>query len=152
MEPLKISDVSIADLVEVLAYKVAEPAYDELDLLLIPAEVIGQGIVLRTNGEVWCLSKATFSNGVEHGALTMCMADSGEGPLLWSVWNGDMFVALFVPPSPDFMLESDGPENFSREFGERLEDVFPITIVVIPRFEADPTKRQIVIYAGGKII
>jgi hypothetical protein len=152
MKTLMLSDLTIDVLLKVDVWKIANPAYDGIELLLLAANKSDQGVVLRTNGEVWCLSKAIFFNGTVHHALAMCDANSDEGPLLWSVWNGGRFVPLFVPPAPAFVLEDDGPEHFCKEFDETTEHVFPIALEVVPRFEVAPTIRRITIYAEGAIV
>src|SRR5579872_1891483 len=131
MEPIKLSDLGVPELLEVDAWKVADPAYDEIELLLVPADKDEAGLILQSNQEVWCLSRATFSNGAVHDALSMCMTDPDGRPQLWSVWNGDFFVALFVPPASDLILESHGPENFCSEFHESAGNVFPIVFEMV---------------------
>jgi hypothetical protein len=149
MGPIKLSELSFLDLRKIDAWKVIESSYEEEELLLVPADKNERGNILLKNRGVWCLSKATFLNGTVHEAISMCRADSEEEPGSWSVWNGEKYVPLFVPPAPDFVLETDGPEPFSKEFNEKVENVFPIDFEMVPRFERDPQVRRIVISTDG---
>ncbi|HEV2480293.1 MAG TPA: hypothetical protein VGS79_11535 [Puia sp.] len=151
MAPIKLSDLSISDFRKVDAWKVIESSYEEEELRLVPADKNERGNLLRKNGEVWCLTKATFSNGAVHDAVCMSRADAAEVPLSRSVWNGEKYVPLFVPPAPGFVLKTHGPKPFSKEFNERLENVFPIDFEIVPRFETAPAIRRIVIGVKGAV-
>jgi hypothetical protein len=152
MESIKFSEIELADLRRTDAWKGLESTYDDDDLTLVPAERNKEGFISRKNGEVWCLCKANFANGAVHDAIAMCRGDSDQEPLLWTFWNGDTLVDLKVPPAPDFVLESEGPDVFCQEFNETAENVFPIVLEAVPRFEVAPTIRRVTIYAEGVIV
>jgi hypothetical protein len=148
MEYGRLSELNIGSFANNDSWMIAEESIEDNDVLLKPAYKI-KGRVSKKNGEVWCLSKALFSNGEIYSASSMCRGDSDQGPLLWSVWNGEKYVALIVPPAPDFVLESEGPIAFCNEFARNPEDVFPISFEVVPLFEIEPHKRSLLIGIKG---
>jgi hypothetical protein len=152
MDAIKLSKIEISDLKRIDAWKILESTYDDEDMTLIPAEKNRQGFITRENGDLWCWCKATFANGALHDAIALCRGDSDQGPMLWTFWNGEDVVGLMVPPAPDFVLEVDGPANFCQEFSESAENVFPISLEAVPKFEVAPTIRRITIYAEGAIV
>jgi len=121
------------------------------DAFLEPAQLDGEGRVPSGTKEVWCLCRATFSNGVEHLAAAMCRGDSCDGPLLWTVWNGSEDIPLYVPPAPPPVIQKRGPRVFAERFGLGLLDVFPITIDVVARFEEWPEKRSVKVDIEGVV-
>jgi len=76
-----------------------------------------------------------FACGEENLASGVCRGDSSDGPLLLSVFNGVEDVTLIKPPAPDFVLQAQGPEQFSKRFDKKPNEVFPLTIKVIPQFQ-----------------
>ena len=149
MEIIKLDELSIEKLKKIDAWKIVEESYKDYDYLITPADKTNKGEVSKRNGQVWCLSHAFFFNEEQHIACTMCRGDSKDGPLLWSVWNGNKFVTLMVPPAPDFVLEVEGPINFCKEFKRPLNKVFPIKFEAQPSFEIKPHKRIVTITADG---
>lgn len=99
--------------------------------------------------EVWCLCIAKFANGSEHSACAMCRGDSADGPLAWSVWNGEEDVPVIVPPAPPPVLEIDGPGVFASRFALSVQEVFPIVFEVVPRFVVRPEKRAAILDVAG---
>src|SRR5437763_13600232 len=114
---------------EELSLHVAWEATGEVedgDKVLIPATTDHVGRVASTVGEVWCRSVCCFLNGEQHPACAMYRGDGPEGPLAWSVTNNDgEEVRLIVPPAPPVVLEIDGPIAFARNFGHKVEEIFP---------------------------
>lgn len=107
--------------------------------VLVPCEV----------SEVFCLSKCHFANGTSHLACAMCRGDSPEGPLLWTIWNGQKDVRLILPPAPDFVLQKEGPEAFASAFGLPLAAVFPAIFEVVPEFATAPRRRRAKLTPSG---
>lgn len=122
---------------------------EDEDASLEPAYLNAKGEISADNEEVWCICSAKFSNGTTHKASSMCRGDSDEGPLLWSIWNGEKDVSLLLPPAPPPVLKVEGPEPFAAEFGLIISDVFPIEFSVIPAFEISPIKRKINLTING---
>ena len=121
------------------------------DRMLVPARLTPGGLVSREAGEVWCRSQCLFANGAIHLACTMSRGDAGDGPLAWTVWNGNRDVRLLVPPAPAFVLAKEGPGPFARAFSLTLADVFPLVIRVDPRFDHPPRERLVHINKRGLI-
>ena len=131
---------------------VAVGDYAEMeDPELSPVEFDAEGRIPGNVGEVWCLCAAVFFDGSEHLAIAMCRGDSADGPLLWSVWNGDKDVPLLLPPTPPFVLARQGPEVFATKFGTNVANVFPLTIEVVPRFAVKPEIRTVKLGISGVI-
>lgn len=126
-------------------WKVVEESVENKDIELIPALRTSDNLVSRLNGEVWCLSKATFSNGKVFLASSMCRGDSSLGPTLISVWNGKVEVPLILPPAPPFVLSIDGPDAFCKKFKLKYEAVFPLLFEVVPKFEIMPLERRMAV-------
>jgi hypothetical protein len=142
MTQLKLSELSYQVFDKIDAWQVLMDSYDEEELILKPATKNTLGQIKDTIGEVWCLCKAVFNNGNEYKASAMCRADSNEGPLLWTVWNGKENVSLILPPAPDFVLAEEGPIPFCAKFGQSQDSVFPIKFIVIPKFQFQPYERS----------
>lgn len=115
------------------------------DQVLLPVALDLAGRVPSTRGEVWCLCVCRFSNGTEAPACAVCQANSGEGPLGWSVWNGERDVRLILPPAPPFVLAEEGPEAFCRAFGLDISAAFPLEIAALCPFEMPPHRRSVVL-------
>jgi hypothetical protein len=142
---MTLSRLSYDDFIRVPAWQVLRETSDEEDVSLEPATIDNMGLIEKSNGEVWCLCKAIFSNGEEHKASAMCRGDNNEGPLLLTVFNGSEDVALIMPPAPDFVLKSEGPQVFCKKFDKQENEVFPITFKVVPKFQVKPEERSIII-------
>jgi len=115
------------------------------DGVLVPVLLDPSGRVPTGVGEVWCRSRCRFANGGEHPACAMYRGDSEEGPLAWTVWNGDRDVPLLLPPAPPHVLALDGPEAFARAFHLSLDAVFPLTIESDCDFEEPPRRRRVLV-------
>jgi hypothetical protein len=125
--------------------------YEAEDLELSPVEFDSNGRIPSSVGEVWCLCTAVFANGSEYLASAMCRGDSSEGPLLWEVSNGKRAVPLLLPPAPPFVLDREGPTVFAAQFGLSVNDVFPLTLKVVPCFATKPEKRSVKLGTSGII-
>lgn len=111
--------------------------------ILSPVEFDANGRIPASVGETWCLSKVLFSGGATHAGCAMCRGDSDTGPLAWSVWNGNRFVPLIMPPAPGSVLKKLGPERFSAVFHLDVSAVFPLKLIVLPKFVVPPEEREI---------
>lgn len=151
MNRVTLSTLTYEHLNEVNAWKVRMDTLEDDDVILEPAQFNASGELNKSNEEVWCLCSAKFSNGTTHQAAAMCRGDADEGPLLWSVWNGEKDISLQLPPSPPPVLKVDGPEPFAAAFGLELNEVFPIEFNVVPRFESEPCIRKVILSAQGVI-
>lgn len=149
MKRVKLSELNYDHFEEAGAWRVIPETLEEVDASLEPALLNSRGEVTRENEEVWCLCQASFSNGSAHRAAAMCRGDSGQGPLLWTIWNGVKDVSLQLPPAPPPVLKVDGPEPFCASFDLNIADVFPIRLVVIPRFEQKPNLRKVMLDTTG---
>jgi hypothetical protein len=127
------------------AWRVIPETIDEVDVELEPATFDNVGLIETMNGEVWCLCKATFSNGDEHKASAMYRGDANEGPFFLSVFNGSEGIPLIMPPAPTFVLGTEFPEAFCKKFNKAIQEVFPIFFSVIPKFKTEPQYRSILI-------
>ena len=136
---------------EASAAWVATGETEEQDQVLVPV-VLRNGRVPRTAGEVWCLSVSRFADATEHLACTMCRGDNEDGPLAWTIWNGERDVSLLLPPAPPFVLAEDGPEPFARAFNKKISEVFPLEIRALPEFEIEPTRRIVRLGAQGVLV
>ncbi len=163
MEIIKLEDLSTKDLIRIDAWKIVEDPFREAEIitpellqdyecLITPADKDEDGLISRAVGEVWCLTYAIFASGEQHIACSLCKGDSDVGPILWSVWNVAKIVGLYVPPAPDFVLEVDGPKHFCSEFAKSIDEVFPLTFEVVPRFQTKPHQRKAVIRPDGSEI
>lgn len=146
---MKLSNLSYKELAIHDAWKVVEESFEEDELKLIPAKKNYLGQIEIDNGEVWCLCDAIFNDGSKHEASAMCRSDTNQSPLLWSFWNGKENVPLLLPPAPAFVIAKDGPAAFCKKFNRARGEVFPITLVVVPKFEFPPQDRMIKIEARG---
>ena len=145
MTQIKLSELSYQQLDKIDAWQVLLESYEDEELILTPATKNNHGQIGNSVGEVWCLCKAIFNNGTEYKASAMCRGDSNEGPLLWTVWNGKEDVTLILPPAPDFVLKEEGPIPFCEKFELSQDFVFPISFLVIPKFEFQPHYRSAII-------
>ena len=127
---------------------VGDYANDE-DKTLEPVTLGSAGVIPEHVEEVWCLCVATFADGSEHQACAMCRGDSADGPLVWSVWNGEKDVPVILPPAPPDVLKLDGPDAFAAGFGLSLEEVFPVRLKVVPTFASEPSMRRVVLDSSG---
>ena len=118
--------------------------------LIAPADKDGNSLILPANGQVWCLTNATFANGQNHIALSLCEADTDVGPICLAVWNGTEFIDFLVPPAPDFVLEVNGPIPFCKKFNTSPDEVFPLVFSVVPQFKEEPHQRTIAIQPDGR--
>jgi hypothetical protein len=100
-------------------------------------------------GMVWCLCVCIFKDGSRYLACALCRGDVAEGPICWSVWNGQKEVILLVPPAPENVLRIDGPENFAKSFSRTINQVFPLEIQVCSEFETPPKRRRVRVDATG---
>jgi len=148
MNPVKLSQLEFD---KYDSWRVLEDSYEEEEHLLLPAIKNEDGKISRENGEVWCLSKAIFSNGEEFSACTMARGDSGDTPRLWTVFYNNKLIQLFVAPAPDFVLELDGPEPFCKEFNLHPTEIFPLSFEILCQFEHEPTARKVLVYEDGAI-
>jgi len=146
-----LSQLSYEDLENSPVWMAVGDYANDDDAFLEPAELDDEGRVPSGIEEVWCLCRATFSNGTEHLAAAMCRADSCDGPLLWTVWNGIEDIPLFVPPAPPPVIQKRGPRVFAERFGLDVLDVFPVTIEVVTKFEESPERRSVKVDVEGVI-
>ncbi len=146
---LRLSKLGYGDLLKHPAWLATGDYAEDEDTELEPVMMDDSGRLPSSLGEVWCLCSARFADGSEHLACAMCRADCDDGPLLWTVWNGEDDVPLFVPPAPLPVLLKDGPEPFAKNFGRTLEEVFPLSISVDPRFATPPERRSEIIRTNG---
>jgi len=146
-----ISQLNNDDLIKYKAWETVTETIDDEEVMLTPAVLRSDGKIPASCGEVWCLCKATFANKSEHIALALCRGDANEGPLLWTVWNGEKDVSLMFPPAPQFVLDVEGPEGFAESFSLQTEDVFPIDFEVIPRFETPKAVRKVILNISGPV-
>ena len=123
-------------------------AEDE-DATLEPVQLDSEGRIPSDLEEIWCLCTACFADGSERLAAAMCRADSSDGPLLWSVWNGADDVPLFLPPTPPSVLSKKGPDVFAASFGMKTSDVFPVRMKVVARFATAPEERSVDLSVAG---
>jgi hypothetical protein len=119
--------------------------------ILVPVLLNECDAVPQSVGEAWCRCSCRFAEGSEHAASAMCRGDSALGPVGISVWNGQKHVRLILPPAPEFVLQEEGPAAFCESFGRRLEAVFPVELLVIPRFALVPQDRSVRIEQSGKV-
>jgi len=140
-----LSNLTYKDFERWQAWRVIENTYQDEDISLQPARLDELGLIDKRNGEVWCLCKAVFACGEKHKASGMCRGDSSDGPFLLTISNGVEDVTLIQPPAPDFVLQAEGAEQFSKRFDKKLNEVFPLTIKVIPHFQLEPKERYVVI-------
>lgn len=118
-----------------------------------PLRLTPDGLVPSSVGEVFCLSNCRFSDGTNHLACSMCRGDSPEGPLLWTVWDGEKDSRLILPPAPDFVLAQEGPEAFAAAFGLPLAAVFPAIFEVVPEFATAPRRRRVKLtHVGAEVL
>lgn len=144
-----LSEVTDEEFDTYLVWEETGECTEDVDLIVRPA-ALGPGNVVpsRLSG-VWCLCRCVFNNGERHHAVARCEGDSAEGPSLWSISDGRDPVLLKVPPSPDFVLAKDGPREFARKFGLSPEEIFPLQMDVIARFETPPVERGVRIGIDG---
>ena len=124
---------------------------EDEDTQLAPVKFDEEGRIPKYLKEVWCLCITVFANKTEHMSTAMCRGDSSDGPLLWSVWNGCEYVPLLLPPAPPHVLAKKGPDFFSNKFNLKKEEVFPLTIKVVPHFASSPEIRSIKLEISGLI-
>lgn len=139
----KLSQLKNEDLINYNAWETVVESLDDEDISLVPVDLDKNGRISATLGEVWCLCRAIFKNGNENLASAMCRADSSDGPLLHSIWNGRENIRLILPPAPPFVLAKEGPEIFAKKFNLTVNDIFPIVFEVIPRFVTEPEVRKV---------
>jgi hypothetical protein len=151
MKNITLGTLTYDHLNKVNAWQVKMDTLEDYDAELEPPQFNVSGEISVLNKEVWCLCSAKFSNGTTHQAAAMCRGDSDEGPLLWSIWNGEKDLSLQLPPSPPPVLKVDGPEPFSAAFGLEVNEVFPIELSVVARFEAEPSIRKVILSPQGII-
>ena len=140
-----LSELTNNDLFKNTCWRVIQETIDDEDVTLEPANLSDEGKVLAINGEVWCKGLAKFKNGLTFTGACMCRADSSDGPLLITVWNGHRDVSLIMPPAPDFVLAQEGPVPFCNAFDLIIDDVFPIQFNVEPEFEIEPFFRAVIL-------
>jgi hypothetical protein len=109
------------------------------------------GNIPASIGEVWCLCSTIFADHSIHQATSLCRGDGADGPLLWSVWNGEVDVPILLPPAPPEVLQVQGPEVIATSFNRSISDIFPLTIVVVPQFAVAPHIRSIRLGVEGII-
>ncbi len=134
------------------AWVALDDSHKDDEMKLTPALITDNGLISMDNGEVWCLCEATFNNNMQQIAVCMCRSETRGKPVLWSVFHDGRSYPVMVPPAPDFVLTSDGPAVLSKKFDLTIEDVFPITIEVIPEFETRPHRRKVKIFANGELM
>jgi hypothetical protein len=144
MERIKLSNLTNEVLTRINCWRVEVDTIEDEDISLTPAIKSTEDKILPLNGEVWCQTTVFFSNGEKKKGSCMCRADSEDGPLLVTVWNGAKDVSLIMPPAPEFVLEMEGPNKFCSEFQLEYEEIFPLRILVVPIFETPPNLRQII--------
>lgn len=149
MNRITLSELTYDLLGKTNAWRVIMDTLEDEDASLEPAYLNAKGEIDADNEEVWCICSAKFSNGTTYKASSMCRGDSDEGPLLWSIWNGEKDVSLLLPPVPPPVLKVEGPEPFAAEFGLNTSEVFPIEFNVIPVFETSPTQRKVILTPNG---
>ncbi len=146
-----LSQLTNEDLRRYSAWEATGDYAEDVDAKLTPVKFDDDGRVPVELEEVWCMCIATFSDGSEHMASSMCRGDSSDGPLLCTVWNGSDNVELLVPPAPPHVLEKHGPDYFSAKFNMKKGAIFPLTIKVVPRFTTKPEIRSAIFEETGKI-
>jgi hypothetical protein len=144
-----VANLSYDDLREKSGWQWTGAYDDDGNEVLVPVKFDALGRILESAGEVWCLCTCRFANGSEHPACAMCRGDSKEGPLALSVWDGERFVPVILPPAPEFVLEKEGPLTFCRRFTLEPDEVFPMEIIVVPRFAVAPHRRSVRIGISG---
>lgn len=147
-----LSQLTYEDLKLTTAWKSIGSYSEDEDSQITPVEFDMEGRIPRKVEEVWCLCTAVFANGTEHLATAMCRGDSSDGPMLWSIWNGNEDIPLLLPPAPTLVLAKKGPAFFSSKFLLKTEDIFPLIIKVVPRFETSPKVRSIRLDISGVIL
>lgn len=145
------ADLSYGDLQVCPAWRSTGTCDERGNQVLKPVRLGADGSIPASVEEVWCLCKCRFADATEHGACSSCDGDTSEGPLAWSVWNGDEFIPIIVPPAPDFVLEKEGPIAFCRAFNLESQAVFPLEIEVVPAFEIAPHRRSVLIDSSGRL-
>jgi hypothetical protein len=145
-----LGSLSDEDLAFCPAWQVIE-ATDDGDQVLVPAPLIASGEVSRSVEEVWCRSVCRLPGGVELPACTLSIANSGEGPIAWSITHNGQEVRLILPPAPEFVLREEGPAAFAKRLQLALSQTFPLILEVSVRFEESPHNRSIRIDADGTI-
>jgi hypothetical protein len=149
MKVIKLSELSMTELQHHDAWRTIESTNEDSNVALTPAHKNEDGMISKSNGEVWCLCNVHFSDGTQLTATSLCRGDSDYGPLLWSFWNGQSFISLVVPPAPRFVLDVEGPNRFCKHFDKKINQIFPLRLEVVPSFEVQPTKRSIIITEKG---
>jgi hypothetical protein len=150
-EKRTLSQLQNEDLKKYIAWETVVESIDDDDISLMPADLDKDGRIPESLGEVWCLCRAIFKNGSEYIASAMCRGDSSDGPLLYSVWNGNENIRLILPPAPPFVLEKEGPESFAKKFNLNINDIFPIIFEVVPRFVTKPEIRRLKLDISGEL-
>ena len=83
---IRLEDLSTEQLSRIHAWKIVNniagqgevitpELLEDYEGLIAPADKDGNNLILPANGGVWCLTNATFANGRNHIALSLCEAE-----------------------------------------------------------------------------
>lgn len=150
-ERITIADLELRHFREHLVWRWVGEYDNRGNEVLEPVTLIEGDTVPPTIGEAWCFCTCHFANSEAHPACVMCRGDSGEDPIHCSVWSGDRFLPLILPPAPPHVIEKVGPQTFRKAFGLPLDRIFPIEVVVVPSFAVLPARRSVRFDVSGKI-
>lgn len=99
---------------------------DELEGLIESLEEISQ-FSCNLEQNVWCRINIKLNDSTELKGIGMYFPeDSHLGN--FSIKNGNNWLSLMLPPTPDFVLEKEGQISFAQELNKVYSDVFPMTI------------------------
>ena len=59
------------------------------------------------------------------------------------------WLPLTLPPSPEFVLDKEGPKVFSRHLGEEIDEIFPILITTQVSFSSTGSKLKRLLTING---